>query len=148
MGTGGGLRLLEGKYSSSFFMSNCDILVEEDYGKILRYHRENKNIVTMVCAKKNLIIPYGTVRVSDEGQALMLDEKPELSFVTNTGLYVLEPEFLQEIPQNVFIHITDIIQKCIDEKKRVGVYLISEDHWMDMGQLDELERMRKQLTNI
>lgn len=148
LGTGGGLRLLEGKYSSSFFMSNCDILVEEDYGKILRYHRENKNIVTMVCAKKNLIIPYGTVRVSDEGQALMLDEKPELSFVTNTGLYVLEPEFLQEIPQNVFIHITDIIQKCIDEKKRVGVYLISEDHWMDMGQLDELERMRKQLTNI
>lgn len=147
LGTGGGLKLLEGKYTTSFFMSNCDILIEEDYGDILREHRKCGNIVTMVCAAKKVKIPYGTVTVSKTGQVTAMEEKPELSFLTNTGLYVLEPEFLEEIPDNTFIHITDVIQKCIDKGERVGMYPISEEHWMDMGQLDELEKMRKCLEN-
>lgn len=146
LGTGGGLKLLEGKYQDTFFMTNCDILIEEDYAKILEYHKKNHNIITMVCAEKNMVIPYGTVEVSEEGQALALKEKPNFSFVTNTGFYVIEPEFLGMIPENTFIHITDVIQKCIDSQKNVGVYKISEEKWLDMGQMEEMERMRQKLN--
>lgn len=145
LGTGGGLRLLKNRVNATFFMTNCDILVEEDYVKILKYHKEHKNIVTMVCAVKNMVIPYGTVEISGTGEVIGLKEKPELSFITNTGLYILEPEFIDLIPENMFVHITDIIQKCIDEGEKVGVYQISEDKWLDMGQLEELERMREKL---
>ena len=146
LGTGGGLKLLEGRYSSTFFMSNCDILVEEDYGEILKFHKEKKNLITMVCAVKQMTIPYGTVDVADGGQVLRLNEKPELSFITNTGFYVLEPEFLEKIPTDTFIHITDVIQNCINEGDKVGIYPITEEHWLDMGQLDELERMKANLN--
>ncbi len=145
-GTGGGLKLLEGRYDSTFFMTNCDILIEEDYAKILEYHRSNHNIATMVCAVKNMVIPYGTVEVSEDGKALGLKEKPSLSFITNTGFYLLEPEFLDMIPDNTFIHITDVIQNCIDAGKNVGVYKISEDKWLDMGQMEEMEKMKKKLN--
>lgn len=142
LGTGGGLKLLEGRYPSTFFVSNCDILIEEDYGEILKFHKEQKNMITMVCALKQIEIPYGTVEVRDTGRALRLNEKPEISFITNTGLYVLEPGFLEEIPEQTFIHITDVIQKCIDKGENVGVYPISEENWLDMGQIDELKRMQ------
>lgn len=145
LGTGGGLKLLEGKYKNTFFMTNCDILIEEDYAAILEYHQMNNNIVTMVCADKKMEIPYGTVEVSEEGYVVALKEKPSLSFITNTGFYIIEPEFLSVIPENTFIHITDVIQKCIDIGKRVGVYRISEDKWLDMGQMEELEKMKKKL---
>ena len=145
-GTGGGLKLLEGKYQGTFFMTNCDILIEEDYSKILEYHQSSHNIITMVCAEKNMVIPYGTVEVSKEGRATDLKEKPSFSFITNTGFYVIEPEFLDMIPDNTFIHITDVIQKCIDLGKSVGVYKISEDKWLDMGQLEEMEKMKKKLN--
>ena len=145
MGTGGGLKLLEGRYSSTFFMSNCDILIDGDYSDILRQHKEQGNIATMVCARKHVTIPYGTVDTSDSGQALRLNEKPEMMFITNTGLYVLEPEFLKRIPDHTFIHITDVLQGCIDAGKSVGVYQVPEESWLDMGQLDELERMKKRL---
>lgn len=145
LGTGGGLRLLRGRYASTFFMSNCDILVEADYAKMYHFHKEQKNLATMVCAKKHLTIPYGTVEVSGQGYARRLNEKPEFSFITNTGLYLLEPEFLEKIPDHTFIHITDVIQACIDQGKRIGVYSIPEDQWMDMGQMDELERMKRSL---
>jgi CBS domain-containing protein len=38
-GTGGGLKLLEGKYHDSFFVTNCDIIVEEDYSEMMKYHK-------------------------------------------------------------------------------------------------------------
>lgn len=146
LGTGGGLKLLDGKYRDTFFMTNCDILIEEDYAKIVAVHKQNKNIITMVCAEKNMVIPYGTVEVSQDGQATALKEKPSLSFITNTGFYVIEPEFLDMIPENTFIHITDVIQRCIDTGKNVGVYKISEDKWLDMGQMEEMEKMRQKLN--
>lgn len=147
LGTGGGLKLLEGKYHETFFMTNCDILIEEDYANILEYHKKNENIITMVCAEKNMVIPYGTVDVSKEGQAIGLKEKPRLSFITNTGFYVIEPELLSMIPENTFIHITDVIQKCIDAEKNVGVYKISEEKWLDMGQMEEMEKMYQKLKS-
>lgn len=146
LGTGGGLKLLEKKYESTFFMTNCDILIEEDYSQILDYHKSQKNLITMVCAVKNMTIPYGTVELSESGKVMGLKEKPELSFITNTGFYVIEPEFIDEIPHNTFIHITDIIQKCIKDEKKVGVYKINEENWMDMGQLEELEKMKRKLN--
>lgn len=146
LGTGGGLKLLKGKYQETFFVTNCDILIEEDYSKIIESHKQNNNIITMVCAEKNMVIPYGTVEVSEEGYAIELKEKPSFSFITNTGFYVLEPEFLDMIPDNTFIHITDVIQNCIAAGKNVGVYKISEDKWMDMGQMEEMEKMRRKLN--
>ena len=48
LGTGGGLSLLKGKLSGTFFLTNCDLLIFTDYEKLLRFHRENGSAVTMV----------------------------------------------------------------------------------------------------
>lgn len=146
LGTAGGLKLLSEHFKDTFFMTNCDILVEADYEDIINYHKENKSIITLVCAQKKVTIPYGTIEINQEGNAINLKEKPEFNFLTNTGLYVLEPEFLDMIPENQFIDITDIIQRCISENKKVGVYLIPEESWMDMGQIEELEKMKEKMN--
>ncbi len=145
LGTGGGLKLLEGRYEDSFFVTNCDILIEEDYSDIINYHKKEKNIITVVSAMKHITIPYGTIEVSETGQMVKLNEKPSFSFLTNTGLYVVEPRFLHMIPKDTFIHITDLIQNCINQGEKVGIYPISEHAWMDMGQMEELEKMRERL---
>ncbi len=145
-GTGGGLGLLKGTMKQTFFMTNCDIIVEADYNDILEYHKEHKTLVTLVCAKKKVQIPYGTVEINDKNEVQLIKEKPEYTFLTNTGLYVLEPEFLEKIPQKQFIHITDVIEKCISEGENVGVYCVDDSTWMDMGQLEELEKMRRRMS--
>lgn len=144
-GTGGGLALLQGKYQDTFFVTNCDIIIEEDYSDILKHHKLEQNIITIVTAMKNTTIPYGTIEVGENGQVAKMKEKPSFSFLTNTGLYVLEPEFLDMIPKDTFIHITDVIQTCINQGKKVGIYPISEHAWMDMGQMEEFEKMRERL---
>lgn len=144
LGTGGGLKLLS-NINETFFMTNCDILIEENYYDIYQYHKHKNNLITLVCAKKNLDIPYGIVNIDDNNEVVRLDEKPQFSFLTNTGFYIIEPQFLELIPPRTFIHITDVILKCLKEGGKVGTYIIDEESWMDMGKLDELEKMRKRI---
>lgn len=147
-GTGGGLYLVKEYVKDTFFMTNCDILIDADYTEILKYHKEKENLVTLVCAKKQVTMPYGTIDVSQEGRALALKEKPSFFFHTNTGLYIMEPEFLNVIPKNKYIDVTDAIQECIGRGERVGVFPIDEENWMDMGQLEEMEKMKDRLGII
>ena len=75
----------------------------------------------------------------------MLREKPHYSFLTNTGVYFIEPQVLREIPDNTFIHITDVAQNIINSGGRVGVFPVSEKSWLDMGQINEMSHMLKAL---
>lgn len=136
MGTAGSLRLLKDKINSTFFVSNCDILIEEDYANILEYHRSNKNELTVVAAVKTISIPYGTIITGENGLLESIEEKPTLSFKINTGLYILEPSLLDDIPDE-FFHITHLMEKLKSQGRRVGVYPISQNDWKDMGDWNE-----------
>lgn len=145
LGTGGGLSLLKGKINSTFILSNCDILIEEDYEKIYNYHKNEKNLITMVCSLKKIRIPYGVIEISDTGEIESMREKPELSFFTNTGMYVVEPQIIEELQEKKFISFPDIIEDYKSKGGKIGVYPIGEKNWMDMGQLDDMEEMRRRL---
>lgn len=145
LGTGGGLGLLKGKINTTFVLSNCDILIEEDYEKIYNFHKSEKNLITMVCSVKKIKIPYGVVEIGENGEIESMTEKPELSFFTNTGMYIVEPKIINEMDINRSIGFPDIIEEYKKAGERIGVYPISENAWLDMGQFDEMEEMRKRL---
>ena len=137
LGTAGSLHLLKDKIKDTFFVSNCDIIIDEDYGEILRYHRENHNEITVVAAIKNIAIPYGTLETKEDGLLKEIKEKPEYTFKINTGMYILEPELIKEIPQDEFYHITFLIERLVKEGRRVGVYPINDGSWVDIGNWEE-----------
>ncbi|WP_197274790.1 sugar phosphate nucleotidyltransferase [Halolactibacillus sp. JCM 19043] len=145
LGTGGGLSLLKGKINSTFVLSNCDILIEEDYEKMYNYHKQENNLITMVCSLKNIKIPYGVIEISNTGEIESMKEKPELSFFTNTGMYIVEPKIIEELEVNKSIGFPDIIEQYKAKGEKIGIYPISENSWMDMGQVDEMEEMRRKL---
>jgi dTDP-glucose pyrophosphorylase len=137
LGTAGSLHLLKGKLDSTFFVSNCDILINQDYAAILQYHTEQKNEITLISALKNIDIPYGTLKTGLNGVLESLSEKPSFTFQINSGMYILEPSALNDIPENEFFHITHLIEKLMKEKRKVGVFPVSEKSWVDMGTLDD-----------
>jgi len=137
LGTAGSLYLLKDKIHSAFFVTNCDILIDEDYTAIYDYHKANHNEITMVAAIKSFPIPYGTIETKEGGQLNSIQEKPELSFKINTGMYILEPNLLKEIPENEFLHITTLIEKLHQEGRKVGVFPVSEGSWSDIGNWEE-----------
>jgi len=137
LGTAGSLHLLKDRINSTFFVSNCDIIIDEDYSEILDFHRSNSNEITVVAALKNYSIPYGTLETGQGGQLLSLHEKPELTYKINTGMYILEPGLINEIPQGEFYHITFLIERLVKLGRKVGVFPINEGSWTDIGNWDE-----------
>ena len=134
-GTAGGLKLVEDKINETFLVSNCDVLVDCDYYKLMERHKKDNNIVTVVCVKKKITIPYGIFEIDEsETRIKEISEKPSYEVVINTGLYMVEPEFLEYIPCNTFIDITDIIKVVINEHKNVGTFIIDEDKWLDRSE--------------
>lgn len=145
LGTGGGLIYLKDNIKNTFFLSNCDILVDADLECIYKIHKKDGNKITIVCAMKDIEIPYGVVETNESSQLMSITEKPEYSFLTNTGLYVIEPEVLDDLKDKEFVHMTEIAMRYVRKGERVGVFPISEKSWMDMGQLDEMEKMKERL---
>lgn len=145
LGTGGGLSLLREKFDSTFFFANCDALLTANYESMLKFHKENGNSITMICAYKNINIPYGVVEMGINGVIKEMKEKPLMSFLTNTGIYIVEPEVIDFIEDDEAIGFPDIVTQVKEYGKRVAVFPISENDWMDMGQLSELEKMRIKL---
>lgn len=145
LGTAGSLYLLNETIKETFIVTNCDILVEADYLDILNYHKKNKNYITMVTSLKNYEIPYGVIKLADNGDVKETVEKPEYNFLVNAGFYILEPEVLEDIPPNTFLHITDLINEYLKEGKKVGTYPITGNAWLDMGEFKEMKRMEEML---
>jgi dTDP-glucose pyrophosphorylase len=136
-GTAGSLALLRDKIDQTFFVSNCDIIVEQDLEEIYKYHKENKNELTLVAALKHYGIPYGTVEVKENGLLSALQEKPEITYMINAGLYILEPHLIGEIPTEEVFDITDLIANILGRDGRIGVYPVSEGSWFDIGEWKE-----------
>ncbi len=143
LGTAGSLFLLKKRMRETFFVSNCDILIDQDYSEILDYHRESRNAVTLVAALRHIPISYGVLETGPNGLLASLQEKPELTFKINSGMYVLEPSVLEGIPDDTFMHITQLIEQVRAHGEHVGVFPISQGSWQDIGEWDEWVRQTK-----
>ncbi len=137
LGTIGSVSLLKGKITTPFFVSNCDSINEQDYRDVYDYHVRNHNDLTIVTMVKSFKIPYGVIETGEDGLMVSLSEKPELTYQVNTGVYILNPSCIDEIPEGEFFHITQLMEKIKARGGRVGCFPVSEHAWKDMGEWPE-----------
>ena len=145
LGTAGSLGFLEGQLTKPFFVTNSDILIRADYTSLYEFHKKGGYDISLVASAKEYVIPYGTCELNGDGHLSHIIEKPSYDFLVNTGLYVLNPEVLKFIPKNRFYHITHLIEDAKNRGKKVGVFPIDDDAWIDVGQWAEYQKMMEQL---
>lgn len=146
LGTAGSIRLIQKKFDVPLIVTNCDILINADYFDIYQYHVESGNALTIVSALKNMVIPYGVLYSGEHGAVTSMEEKPRMSYFVNTGMYILNPEVLDRIPEGKFYHMTDLTSRLMQDGMAVGMYPVSEDSFLDMGEFEEMRRMEKKLN--
>lgn len=140
LGTAGSLYLLKGQINKEdFILTNCDTIVDIDYIDLFRFHKKNRNDITIISSAQEFKIPYGVCEIHN-GEFYRIIEKPEVRYLVNTGMYVIKTELLELITNNQFFHATDLIQKAKDNKRKISIYPISGDSWIDIGQWDEYKK--------
>jgi len=145
-GTAGSIKLLENKFTGPCFVSNCDIIIKDDYRSIYNFHQKGQFDLTLVACMQNHQIPYGVCEIESGGCLNKIIEKPEYNFLVNTGMYILNPSVFKLIPENTLYHITDLISDIMLKGGKVGVYPVSENSWIDIGQWEEYKNVIRHLT--
>lgn len=144
LGSGGSLSLIRNQIKSTFVVASCDIVLRQDFRKVLDYHRASGNEATVVVALKRYKLTYGNM-VTDENQRLLaMEEKPEYCFRVNTAVYVFEPHLLKDVPDDTYYPITSLIDSVIKRGGRVGCFPITYGSWRDVGTWEDYEFMRKE----
>ncbi len=146
MGTAGALTLLNKKLNETFFVMNGDILTKANYEQLLDFHKLNKAKATMCIREYDIEVPYGVVNINNE-RIVSIEEKPIHNFFVNTGIYLLEPECIDMIPNDGFYDMPSLFEKLINLKERVISYPLME-YWLDIGHIDEYDRANHEYCKV
>ena len=119
------------------FVSNCDILVKADYLDFFNFHLSNNNDITLIGSMQHFAVPYGVIEMKNGGALDKIVEKPEYDFLVSTGMYLIKKEVISLIPSDAPFDFPDLIGKVKQANGKVGVYPVSQQSWLDMGQWQE-----------
>ena len=138
MGTAGALTLLEERLDNPFFVMNGDLLTNIDFEKMLDFHVEYNSKATMCVREYDIEVPYGVVNVANEN-ITSIEEKPIHRFFVNAGIYLLEPDCIDLIPDNEFYDMPLLFEELIATKEKIVSFPLQE-YWLDIGRMADYER--------
>jgi dTDP-glucose pyrophosphorylase len=140
-GTAGSLSELKGYAYTPMLIVNSDLITSVNFGALIDFHISNNNQMTICTREYETQIPFGLITV-DEGVVKSLEEKPVLSFSVNAGLYVLDSELLNNLPEKGRLDMDDFINQNLDSRNKVGAFPIFES-WLDVGRHTDLVKARE-----
>jgi len=146
LGTAGCLKLAKPFLKSSFVMMNGDEFKEVDLHDMFSFHKKCNSLGTLGLKTTDTPEVYG-VAVMQGSKILRFVEKPK-KFVSNlfsAGIYILEPEVIDLIPEGFAMVETDLFPKLAKQGKLAGYPF--EGRWYDLGTFDRYEKAIKELGN-
>lgn len=146
LGTAGALGLLPKNLSDPLLVMNGDVLTKVNFSHLLDFHTSHRADGTMCVREYEFQVPYGVVNL--EGHRLSsIAEKPVQRFFVNAGIYVLEPEALEFIPENARFDMTSLFERLIELRQETAVFPIRE-YWLDIGQMADYDRANGEFPHV
>jgi len=146
MGTAGALSLMREQLTEPFFVMNGDLLTNVNFEHMLEYHLSNQAIATMGVREYDFQVPYGVVNVEGH-QITSIEEKPVHKFFVSGGMYVLDTDVLNTIPDDIFYDMPTLFEKLIANKQKAISFPIRE-YWLDIGRMSDFEQANNEYHEV
>jgi dTDP-glucose pyrophosphorylase len=146
MGTAGALSLMRGQFSEPFFVMNADLLTNVNFDHLHDYHESQKAMATMAVREYDFQVPYGVVNIAD-GKIISIEEKPVHKFFVSGGIYMLNPEALNFIPDDQFFDMPSLFESLILKGASTLSFPIRE-YWLDIGRMSDYEKANSEYGEV
>jgi mannose-1-phosphate guanylyltransferase/phosphomannomutase len=142
-GTAGSIRNAKDFLNERFLVISGDVLTDFDLTAAIRFHEEKKAKATLLLTRVSNPLQYGVVLTKEDGQITRFLEKPSwgevFSDTINTGIYILEPEVLDLVPEKQEFDFGKNLFPILLERN-LGLYgYITQGYWKDIGSLHEYQ---------
>ncbi len=146
LGTAGALQLIQERPQSPIIVMNGDVLTRVNFQHLIAFHEEHNARATMCVREYDFQVPFGVVGV--EGQTIThIDEKPIHRFFVNAGVYVLDPEMIDLVPEDRRFDMPALFEAIIAGGHQTAAFPIHE-YWMDVGHIDDLQQAKTEYNTI
>lgn len=146
LGTAGAMSLIPDILTHPLIVMNGDLLTKVNFRHLLELHEEQRANATMCVREYNFQVPYGVVRI-ENGRLIGIDEKPVQKFFISAGIYVLNPEVLEELPKGTFLNMPNFFESLIANHYNTSVFPIRE-YWLDIGQMEDFKRANGEFAEV
>jgi len=146
LGTAAPLRLVEG-LDETFLVMNGDVLTTLSHRALVEFHRESGFEITIASHVRKTRFDYGVIEADESGRVLGFSEKPEVTSLVSMGIYVMEPQVLELIPEGVHFDFPDLVHALIADGREVGVYPYA-GYWRDLGRHEDYAAANEEWEHV
>ncbi len=146
LGTAGPLSLLPERPDETMIVMNGDLLTKLNFAHLLDFHHEHGAEATMCVRDHETQVPYGVIETDDQYME-GIEEKPTERYFVNAGIYVLEPETLEYVPENEFFDMPDLFEQLIEQGEDAAVFPVRE-YWQDVGREEDYRRVNGEYKEV
>jgi NDP-sugar pyrophosphorylase family protein len=125
---------------------NGDLLPELNFAHLLDFQHEHRAAATMCVREHGPQVSYGVIETDDQYMT-GLEEKPTERYFLNVGIYVLEPDALDHMPENEFFEMPELFERLIDQGKNAAVFPVRE-YWQDVGRKEDFQRVKGEYEEV
>ena len=146
LGTIGSASKIDNFKHEHVLVSNSDILTNLDYEAFYLDFLEKDADFAVATIPYNVSIPYAVMETSN-GHVLNFKEKPTYTYYSNGGIYLMKRSVLEYIPKERHFNATDLMEKLIQENKKVVSYPLV-GYWLDVGKHEDFEKAQNDINTI
>ena len=141
MGTIGPLRLIKKNLNETFLTINGDLISDLNLREFINFHKNHKGLITVGVTDKNIKVDLGVME-SENGHLSGFQEKPALKFTVSMGIYCMEPEILELVPDGVPFGFDDLMNAMLNQKSPVYMYR-HNGLWLDIGREEDFRNAQE-----
>jgi len=146
MGTAGSLSLFPFETTEPILVINSDILTKLSFEQLVGFHMEHQAKATIAVTTYDYQIPYGVIKANRD-RLIGFEEKPVYASFINGGIYVLNPEVLNYIPQNSYFDMNSLFEAMLQNNESVCIFPIRE-YWIDIGGIEDFRQASKDFNEV
>lgn len=139
LGTAGALALLPDDGGGPVLVVNGDVITTADLPALYEFHHRQSLDATIGVTPYEVDVPFGVVRIGNDGLLTGIEEKPRITEFVAAGVYLLEPAMLSLVGRGRRSDMPELLQRGTEIGRRIGVFPIHE-YWVDVGRKTDLQR--------
>ena len=136
--TAGALSLIsKDELSEPVIVKNGDIIANVNYDELLNFHNHHDKPITICASEYKVSIPFGSI-TTENGVISKIIEKPTIKHHVNAGIYVIDPEIIKVMKENVPISMIELLDKYINSGNVIAYPLY--ESWIDIGSPEDFKK--------
>jgi len=146
LGTAGALSLVNKFNTDHILLMNSDLFTDADFEDLYLNTIQNDASLGVATTPYTRKVPFG-VFTTEAHRITGIKEKPVYTNYANAGIYILNREVINQIPENQFFNITDLMEVLIQNKQTL-IHNPIVGYWIDIGQRQDYKNAQEIVKHI